>query len=79
MRYIEQGTDLRLRVEAAPPRLGRTVKMVVEQSLAFFLVPRMSFRCVEAVEKVVFADERLGDELLDGWMVSTGEGARGVA
>lgn len=63
MRYIEQATNLRLRVEAAPPRFGRTVKVVVEQTPAFFLVLRMQFRRVEAVEKVVFADERLGDEL----------------
>lgn len=56
---------LRLRIEAIPPRFCRAVEVVVQQTLALLLVVRVlpSSRGVEAIKKIVLADERLGDKL----------------
>lgn len=67
---------LRLRVEAVSPRFCRAVEVVVQQALALLLVMRVlpSSRGVEAVEKVVLADKRLGDELHGKQAVSAESG-----
>jgi len=67
-------------VEARPPRVGSVKVLVVEQALRLLVSTMVSSVRVEAVQEVVLADERLGDELQALEETSAragGEGERG--